>query len=280
MIREPCVSGIFYPSKKSMLKENIEKTLDNINTEDQITGQITAGVAPHAGYVYSGKTACYTYNQIRKNRIPETFIIIGPNHTGYGNSSIALSSATEWNTPLGDIKVDTELNNELQQRNPNIKYDDRAHQKEHGTEVELPFIQYITEQENKNTMIVPIVLSNQTLELSQQLARTIYESAEKLERDIIIIASTDLTHYENSENARTKDEKVMQSIENMDEQELYSNITNYQITMCGYGPAITAITYSKLANAKNARILDYSNSGDAFGDYDSVVGYTSAIITK
>ncbi|MBE6493751.1 MAG: MEMO1 family protein [Methanosphaera stadtmanae] len=281
MSRKACVSGSFYDSDKKLLNKNIEKFFKNnfheLPAESTGKRSITAAVAPHAGYVYSGSTASYTFNEIARDGIPETIIILGPNHTGYGDK-LAMTSDDTWEMPMGTMEVDVEFKKELVNTSNEMTIDEFAHYHEHSIEVELPFLQYISKLQNKEIKIVPIIISLQYPQLCVNLAHDIYEVSQKLNRDIIILASTDLTHYEDSKSASEKDHKVLKSIENMDINEMIDNINTYQITMCGYGPVITAIEYSKLMNANKSKCLNYSCSGDAFGDYDSVVGYGSAII--
>ncbi len=284
MIRQPCVSGLFYPSRKDLIEEIIEEkfndvkdiTLDNISQSNTIT----TAVVPHAGYVYSAGCAAYAFKSIAQETLPDTIIIVGPNHTGLGSKKIALSQHDYWNTPLGDIAVDTEFQKELINENPDCDYDDIAHLREHSLEVEIPFIQYISNIQDKDVKILPITISFQEVNTCINLATSLYNISEKLNRKCLIIASTDLTHYEDANSARSKDTRVLNDIEAMDIEQLVSDINTYQISMCGYGPTITGISYSKLLNANNSIVLDYRNSGDVRKEYDSVVGYGSAIIKK
>ncbi len=284
MIRQPCVEGIFYPSNSNVLEETIEDYFNNIedcNLEDiSQTNTISTIVVPHAGYQYSGQCASYAFKSLAKETLPDTVIIIGPNHTGLGSKKIALSQHDYWKTPLGEIEVDNEFNKELIEQNPDCDYDDAAHMREHSLEVEIPFIQYISKIQGKEIKILPITISYQEVNTCINLGKSIYEIIEKLNRNCVIVASTDLTHYETAESAKTKDTKVLNDIEAMDIEQLVSDINTYNISMCGYGPVITGITYSKLSNALSSTILDYRNSGDVQKEYDSVVGYGSAIIKK
>ena len=278
MIRQTCVAGLFYESDKGLLTNNIESIINSIDdvevNDDNIIKSI---VVPHAGYIYSGRTACYAFNQLSKENLPETFIIIGPNHTGIGDR-LSLSSSKKWETPLGDIDVDVEFIEKLDEVDLNSCLDESAHMREHSIEVELPFLQYIAKKKNTDFRIVPIIIKYQHPQLCKDLAKSIYKASKELGRKIVVIASTDLTHYEDSDTAKFYDTKVINAIENMDSNELFRQIVEYDITMCGYGPTITAMEYSKLAGAENSYVLKYSNSGDVSGDYDSVVGYASAMI--
>lgn len=274
MIRLACVSGLFYDDNPETLRKNIEKMLNNVEDNDN-KEDIVAGIVPHAGYIYSGQTACYTFNEIKKGQIPDTFIILGPNHTGYG-SRIDVCDYDKWETPLGLVDVDTEFIQELINVDRNVYIDNNAHVNEHSIEVELPFLQYICD--DNEFKIVPIVISRQIPELCEQLAESLKKVSDKLNRKCVVLASTDLTHYEDSETAKYLDSKVIKSVENMDMKQLVKDILEYDITMCGYGPVITAINYCKLSNANSSYVLKYSNSGEVNGDYENVVGYMSAII--
>ncbi|MBE6488909.1 MAG: MEMO1 family protein [Methanosphaera stadtmanae] len=281
MIREPCVAGMFYPGDFNSLLDIIDDLFSRVGDVEinESTRCISSVVVPHAGYVYSGLTASYAFKQLLYDRLPETIVIIGPNHTGIGRE-ISVSTSNKWNTPLGDVDVDVEFCEELDKVDFNVTLDESAHIREHSIEVELPFLQYIANVNNSNFKIVPIIIGKQELKLCKNLAKSIYDVQNKLNRDCIVIASTDLTHYEDSETAEYLDKKVINSIEDMDSKQLIMDIIDYDISMCGYGPTITAITYAQLMNAYNSKCLRYSNSGQVSGDYDSVVGYTSAIIKK
>lgn len=276
MIRIPSVSGMFYESNPTFLREDIESMFSKIDINDD-NNEIVAGVVPHAGYIYSGKTACYTFNEIAKGELPNTFIIIGPNHTGHG-TKIDVCDYDKWETPLGLVDVDREFIQELINTDSNVYIDNNAHVREHSIEVELPFIQYICE--DHDFKIVPIVISQQIPQLCEILAESLDKVIRKLNRKCVIIASTDLNHYDDEDTTRFLDEKVIKSVEDMDMKQLVKEIIDYDITMCGYGPVITAVTYSKLQNANTSIVLNHTTSGETSGDYDSVVGYMSSIIVK
>ena len=276
MIREPCVSGLFYESNPIFLREDIESIFDEIKDET-VDDDIVAGVVPHAGYIYSGKTAGYTFNRIRNGEIPDTFIVLGPNHTGRG-TMIDVCDFDKWRTPLGLVDVDKEFIQELLNVDSNVYVDNDAHVKEHSIEVEIPFLQYICGEHDFK--IVPIVISQQIPQLCESLAGSLNEVIRKLNRKCVIIASTDLNHYDDQETTIYLDDKIINSVESMDMKQMIKDIIDYDITMCGYGPVITATYYSKLQNANTSIVLKHTTSGETSGDYDSVVGYMSSIITK
>jgi AmmeMemoRadiSam system protein B len=277
MIRLPCVSGMFYENNPDYLMKDIEKLFSKVKKDNKIHSKLVAGIVPHAGYIYSGKTACYTFNEVRKNELPDTFIILGPNHTGYG-TKIDVCDYEKWETPLGLVDVDTEFIQELLNVDSNVYIDNNAHVREHSIEVELPFLQYICE--DHDFKIVPIVISQQIPQLCEKLAESLDTVINKLNRNCVIIASTDLNHYDDQETTTFLDNKIIKSVESMDMNQMIKDIIDYDITMCGYGPVITAICYSKLQNANSSIVLNHTTSGDTSGDYDNVVGYMSSIITE
>lgn len=275
MIRKSCVSGMFYENNPNFLKKDIDNLFNKIPEKNEKYEKIVAGIVPHAGYIYSGKTACYTFNEIRKNELPDTFIILGPNHTGYG-TKIDVCDYEKWETPLGLVDVDDEFIQELLNVDSNVYIDNNAHVREHSIEVELPFIQFICE--GHDFKIVPIVISQQIPQLCEKLAKSLDEVIKKLNRNCVIIASTDLNHYDDQETTTFLDNKIIKSVESMDMNQMVKDIIDYDITMCGYGPVITATFYSKLQNANTSIVLNHTTSGETSGDYNSVVGYMSGII--
>ncbi len=285
MTRKPFVAGMFYEEDPELLTNDIKNIFksthgNDINLKESSNKrEIIAGVSPHAGYIYSGPTASYTYKKIAEDGLPETFIIIGPSHTGIGDAITTTTDKT-WLTPLGEIEVDEEFKKALMEEDPYLIEDDTAHAHEHSVEVEIPFIQYIAKLQEKEVKIVPIVIKNQIPMICEALGENIKKTIEKTGRDVVVIASTDLTHYENSDEAEIKDTKVLNAIETLDSEDLIDQIMDYQISMCGYGPTIVAMELAKLLNANDSIILNYSNSGSYNDDYESVVGYGSAILKK
>ncbi|RAP48473.1 MAG: AmmeMemoRadiSam system protein B [Methanosphaera sp. rholeuAM6] len=184
----------------------------------------------------------------------------------------------KWRTPLGLVDVDKEFIQELLNVDSNVYLDNDAHVKEHSIEVEIPFLQYICGEHDFK--IVPIVISQQIPQLCESLAGSLDEVIRKLNRKCVIIASTDLNHYDDQETTIYLDDKIINSVESMDMKQMIKDIIDYDITMCGYGPVITATYYSKLQNANTSIVLKHTTSGETSGDYDSVVGYMSSIITK
>ena len=280
MIRKPAVAGAFYPDNPEILKKSIENCFLNdfgagvipeLNTFEGGDYPINVMV-PHAGFRYSGSIASHSYCKIVQNGFPEVFIILSPNHTGYG-SEISVYNEGEWITPLGNVYIDEDFANSIISCSDIASPDFQAHLYEHSIEVQLPFLQYFS----SDFKIVPITMGSQSFSASNDLAKAIYDSAEKLNRSYCVIASTDLSHFNNQEKANTVDGYVLEDIENMNEFKLYEEVVQYNITMCGYGPVMTAIALSKMTGKHTCEILEYKTSGDVTGDLSSVVGYASGI---
>ncbi len=276
--RLPAVSGMFYESRTDALRAQIEwafkhpigpGSLPEISRERRKISK--AFVSPHAGYMYSGPVAAHVYSVIAREGTAETYIIIGPNHTGYGEI-VSVYPRGSWITPLGEIEVDNELAYYIARDSGYANLDEKAHLYEHSIEVQLPFLQYIFGSKFK---IVPIVIYEQSPNISKDLADTIISSAEKLNRDIVLIASSDFTHYEPHDTATKKDSIAIEAIAKLEPEKLYTIINEYNISICGPGPIMTAIYYSKKINAERADLLKYATSGDIAGDKSSVVGYAA-----
>ncbi|MBE6490040.1 MAG: AmmeMemoRadiSam system protein B [Methanobrevibacter sp.] len=280
MLRQPAVAGAFYPENPEILKKTIEDCflgdsgvgeIPKLNTFDGIDYPINIMV-PHAGYQYSGAIASHGYCNLVQNGFPEVFIILSPNHTGYG-SEVSVFNEGEWITPLGNVKVDDEFANEIISHSDIATADFTAHLYEHSIEVQLPFLQYFS----NDFSIVPITMGSQTFSASSDLAKAIFEASEELKKSYAVIASTDLSHFNNQEKANTVDGYVLEDIEDMNEFKLFEEVIQYNITMCGYGPVMTAISLSKMTDKNDCEILAYGTSGDVTGDLSSVVGYASGI---
>jgi AmmeMemoRadiSam system protein B len=224
--------------------------------------------------MYSGPVAAHAYYNLALDGKPEVVVLFGPNHTGYG-SALAVMNEGFWRTPLGDVEVDGETANKIVKEARIVDVDDSAHRYEHSIEVQLPFLQYLFGSEFK---IVPLCFLMQDLpsarEVGQAVARVLAG------KKALIIASSDMTHYEPQKTAERKDMLALQAVEAMDEERFYSVIEEHQITACGYGPIIALITAAKVLGVKEAKLLCYKTSGDVIGDYSAVVGYAAVQFTK
>jgi len=280
-LRHPIVAGQFYEANAEALKLQIEscflhpngpKQLPKVNFH-QSPQNIIGLICPHAGYIYSGPVAAWSFFELAKAGIPKTIIILCPNHTGYG-SGISIMREGTWQTPLGNIQIDTELSDTLLTKTDLIDIDETAHQFEHSIEVQLPFLQYLY---NDKFKIVPICFSMQDYQTAIDIGNTLIKASTT--HNFTTIASSDLTHYEPAQQAKKKDHSIISAITNLDVNNLYKTIQTHNITACGYGPIATLTTYAKGLNTK-AELLSYHNSGDTSKDYTNVVGYTSIIFKK
>ncbi|MBI4303479.1 MAG: AmmeMemoRadiSam system protein B [Chloroflexi bacterium] len=266
MNREPVVAGQFYPGSPDRLRAMIKGMVDEKAAKEEVIGL----VSPHAGYVYSGQVAGATISRVK---FKDTFVIMGPNHTGNGQP---LSIMTEgvWKTPLGDVQVDSELGKQILASSEYLKEDYRASQSEHSIEVQLPFLQYF----KPDIKIVPIVLSYADGEVYKEIGRGIAKAIKELKREVVIIASSDMTHYEPDESARQKDAQAIGAILDLNEDELLRRVAELGITMCGYAPTVSMMAAAKELGATRAELVKYQTSGDSSGDYSSVVGYAGIIL--
>lgn len=280
MLRKPAVAGMFYPDDSEELVKTIEDCflhsfgpgkIPDIESFEGNDYPVNVMV-PHAGFQYSGTIAAHSYCELAKNGFPEVFIIIGPNHTGLG-SEVSVFNKGEWITPLGNIQVDEEFADTLISFSDFASADFAAHMREHSIEVQLPFLQYFS----NDFKIVPVVLGSQTISAANDLAAAILKAGEKLDKSYCVIASSDLSHFNTQESANKVDGFVLEDIENMDEFKLLEEIIQYNITMCGYGPVMTTMILSKMCGKNTSEILAYKTSGDISGDLSSVVGYASGI---
>jgi len=269
MLRNPVVAGQFYPGSKESLAKEVKKL---IPTSTQKKEDAIGVISPHAGYVYSGQVAGATLSSIKSRPI---YIIMGPNHTGLG-SPFSLSTSDSWATPLGIVKINKTLADKILKNCPEVAEDEFAHTQEHSIEVQLPILQALQDE----FTIVPIVISSGTVEQYRKIGQAIAKSIRelKLEKDVAIIASSDMTHYESQDSAKEKDFKAIDAILKLDEDALLERIAKFDISMCGYAPGAIMIVAAKALGAKKAKLIKYQTSGDASGDYSSVVGYAGIIV--
>jgi AmmeMemoRadiSam system protein B len=275
-IRKPAVSGMFYAGTARELEEQIKwcykhelgpGAIPRVNSKG--LREIVAIVVPHAGYSYSGPVAAHAYKELADDGIFDTAVILGPNHTGYGYP-VSLWAGDGWNTPLGEVEINKELAQKLLGKV--IKADEAAHIQEHSIEVQLPWLQHLY----KKVKIVPITMMAQDIETARIVGKTIARAGD----DLVIIASTDFTHYEPHSVAMEKDSSVIEAIVALDEEELYKRCETLDCTICGYGPVASAIVAAKEMKAKRASLLKYATSGDTSGDFSRVVGYGSIVIKR
>ncbi len=269
-LRRPAVAGQFYPSLPQDLKEQIASFLDGASATSKINA--IACMLPHAGYVYSGAVAAKTLSSIN---IKAKIILLGPNHTGYGEQ-FSLMSEGVWQTPLGEVKIDTRLAEAILKESKHLADDTLAHAYEHSLEVELPLLQYF----KSDFQIVPIAFMTDELAALKETGEAIATAIKKmgLESQTLIIASSDMTHYEPQEQAEKKDRLAIDAILELDEDRLMENIRRFDISMCGYAPAVVMLSAAKLLGARQGKLIKYQTSGEVTGDYDAVVGYAGMVI--
>jgi MEMO1 family protein len=267
-VRTPAAAGQFYPSSPDELKKLIAK----FTPKDTAKKDVIACILPHAGYIYSGQVAVETVAGVN---LKDTIILLGPNHTGYG-ANFSINASGEWLTPLGSVKINSRLARAMIENCDLLAEDRLAHQYEHSLEVELPILQYF----KRGIEIVPVAILSDNPQMLKKLGAGIARALKNsgTEKSVTIIASSDMTHYEPQEVAEKKDKAAIEAIIGLDEDKLLRKIAELNITMCGYAPAVAAITAAKLLGAKNARLVKYQTSGDTTGDKTSVVGYAGITI--
>jgi len=273
--REPVVRGMFYPAGKDNLQRMISSFLIDANPKENGDKDILGIISPHAGYVYSGSCAAFAY-KLLKNKSFDTVIVLGPSH------STLLKGASVWKegvykTPLGDIKIDEEFTKILLEKGPDIEFYQVAHIQEHSIEVQLPFLQYVLKGKFE---LVPIIIGNQTYEYSKRLSNSLFELIEESSKKIIIVASSDLSHYHSHEVAKRMDRIVVDLVRVKNVDKLSEVIESGKGEACGIGPIFTLLNLALKYKNSEVEILNVINSGDVSGDKSRVVGYMSAVIYK
>ncbi len=256
-VRTPKVAGAFYPGTENEIDSLVRKILDaEADKIDYSFAQkkIIGCVVPHAGYVYSGYEAMHFFETIKRSSVQyDTFIIINPNHTGYGEY-IEVDANDSWDTPLGNVAVDTDFARQL-----DLPRSDRAQMQEHSAEVMLPLLQKSISWDFR---IVPISMLRQNPITAMEVAEKIWKTNQVLKRKLMIIASSDFTHFESPVDGKMKDDLVLDQIERQDSEKLYDTVIQNRISVCGYGPIMTLIEYSKLvADNPLSAILARGHSG-------------------
>jgi AmmeMemoRadiSam system protein B len=270
--RNYAFAGSFYPNGKREISAMTGGFLRKAMVNQAEADRFLSYVAPHAGYIYSGSTAGYTYAAIRMRKDLEsidTVILVGPNHTGYG-TPISVSML-DWKTPLGDVANDAEFSALMVDRSELAEIDEAAHAYEHSIEVQLPFLQTIA----PGKRAVFVCMGDQSLSSSKDLAVAIDEAAKILGRKVIVVASSDFNHYESADIGKNKDMQLIDALETMDYERFNALVGDLNDTACGFGPITVSLLYAKAHGGKKGDLLRYSNSGEATGDLSSVVDYAS-----
>lgn len=267
MIRLPAVAGQFYPGDTKNLSGLVGRFIGHEQAECQ---NAIAVISPHAGYIYSGMVAGETLGKIR---IPSSVVMLGPTHRPM--RSVAALSQAKWQTPLADTGVDVEIAQMLLDASPHFAVDESAHRLEHSLEVQLPFLQAL----QKNLAIVPILLSYVPFAICEELGNALAKCIGARGESVLILASTDMTHYESRANAQMKDRRALDLITQLEPAQLYSYVVNQRISMCGVIPVVVSLIAAKLLGAMKAEVVRYTDSGEVSGDTAQVVGYAGVIIS-
>jgi len=270
-VRPPAVAGRFYPANAQRLRAEVE-TFITPTAAAAVEPRIHAlgCVVPHAGYVYSGRVAGAVF---RRLEMPRRFVILCPNHTGMGEP-LAIMSEGAWQTPLGQAAIDGELSAGMKARMPLLSEDQQAHRCEHALEVQLPFLQVLA----PGFQFVPITVGTSNFEVLRALGMAIAAVTAEAGEPLLVIASSDMNHYESDSVTRSKDRRAIDRLLALDPRGLYDIVHEADISMCGYGPATVMLTAARQLGATRAELVSYATSGDVSGERDMVVGYAGIAV--
>ncbi len=265
-VRKAAVAGMFYPDSP----EELARTVTTATPPAAEKVRALACMVPHAGYIFSGAVAGAVFARLQ---LPECFVILCPNHTGQGQP-LAIMSRGKWETPLGLVPVDAALATALLRACPHLQEDAAAHRREHAIEVQLPFLQLAA----PGFSFVPIALGTSHFEVLHGLGEALAEVLKREQRSVLILASSDMNHYESDEVTRLKDRAALEPILALDAQGLYDVVFRKRISMCGFGPAVATLTAARSLGAASAQLVRYATSAEVSGDCERVVGYAGVII--
>lgn len=266
MIRSPAVAELFYPKDSVQLQHIIEGCIEPVLNKGTAVGVIS----PHAGYIYSGKVAGAVFSRIK---VPKNVIILGPNHAGVGGfASVALDGA--WDMPCGRVRINADLAEIILKQDSRFTEDAKVHAVEHSIELQIPFLQYF----RQDVTIVPIIFTYSSYDTCRLAGKALARAICLYKKDVLIVASTDMTHYEPHDIATIKDSFAIDRILAMDGEGLLETVYSNEISMCGVIPVTIALETCKLLKARKASLARYATSGEVSGDYDQVVGYGGFII--
>jgi hypothetical protein len=268
MVRAPAVVGRFYPSDPRELAKQVDGCVSPSTPKEKVAA--IACVVPHAGYMYSGTVAGSVYGALQ---LTKRVVLFGPRHYPRGES-LAILTEGEWKTPLGLVRVDAELALELRHAFPRLRDDAVAHQAEHSLEVQLPFLQRLL----GDFTFVPVVIGTDRFAVLEELGTALAQVLAAQTEPVLMIASSDMNHYESDGITREKDRLAIERILALDPRGLWDTVRDRGISMCGYAPTVAILTAAKLLGATRAEVVAYATSGDVTGDYDEVVGYAGMVI--
>lgn len=259
--RKPVVAGTFYPGVAAQLRHSVENFLTR--EKEMLSPRLL--VVPHAGYIYSGATAGRSYACCE---LPSRLIVLGPNHTGMG-AAVSVWGEGSWETPLGEVPVDKELSERFVSASDLAEKDRQAHLREHSIEVQLPFIQV----RHESVSILPICVGIRRFDDLIRLGESLAETCRGIESETAFVVSSDMNHYESAVVNRSKDDKAIAALIELDPEGLYKAVVENHISMCGFVPAVAALHASKLLGARQGELIDYTHSGMMTGDDGEVVSY-------
>ena len=269
-VRQPAVAGTFYEGTPDRLTRQVDGCFA-VNPQPPAPKERFLGaVVPHAGLMYSGHVAAAFYAMAD---LPKRFVILCPNHTGAGHFA-AINREGAWRTPLGDVAIDTPLADALMAKTPLLAEDTRAHAREHSLEVQLPFLQRLLDG---SFTFVPICLGAHRYDYAEDIGRAIADVL-RTEKDVAILASSDLNHYEDQRETLRKDQLAIDQVLARDPRELWRVVDEYDVSMCGFIPTTTMLLAANALGATDARLIKHATSGDVNGDYSHVVGYASLVV--
>lgn len=267
MLRPPRVAGQFYPGSPDQLRALVDRLLEPAAERTRAIGIL----CPHAGYPYSGPTAAKVFSRVE---VTPRLVLLGVNHHGLG-SPYAVFPRGQWATPLGVVEIDEELADKILGASPDLKDDPGAHAYEHSLEVEVPFLQRLRPE----VKIVPIIFGSHSLAKLRAIGESIGELLRAENEPVLLLASSDLNHYEDQQTAERKDRMAIDAILALDPERLMRVCEEHEITMCGVAPTCAMLYAAKTMGAKRAELIDHTTSGDTTGDYSSVVGYAGMSVS-
>jgi AmmeMemoRadiSam system protein B len=270
-VRLPAVAGRFYPSDPETLSQELEQYVSPRPAVTDTLENAAGCIVPHAGYMYSGHVAGAVYRKLPRRA---SYIVLGPNHFGRG-APLAINAEGAWATPLGEARIDTPLALALVHRFHLLSEDAVAHAQEHSLEVQLPFLQHLA----KHFSFVPIVVGSAGYAVLEMLGHAVAAAVSAAEDRVLIVASSDMNHYEPDDITRVKDQKAIAQILALDPAGLYEVVRREDISMCGYGPAVALLVAAKELGVSKAELVKYATSGDVSGDRDYVVGYAGIVLS-
>jgi AmmeMemoRadiSam system protein B len=268
MVRAPAVAGRFYPADPYELAKQVDEYVSGSASLQKVAAM--ACVVPHAGYMYSGAVAGSVYRAVP---LTKRVVLFGPRHYPRGES-LAIRTEGEWQTPLGRVRVDAELASELRHAFPRLRDDAVAHQAEHSLEVQLPFLQRLL----GDFTFVPVLIGTDRFAMLEELGTALAQVLAAQAEPVLMIASSDMNHYESDVITREKDRLAIERILALDPRGLWGTVRDRGISMCGYAPTVSILTAAKWRGATRADLVSYATSGDVTGDYEAVVGYAGIVI--